>query len=417
MAAFDDVHDPIIRIFAMNLVDDLVEISFLADHHLYLARRSLLSNPRAGQNEKNDATRQYYDAYDPNVRYRIHISNRCNEAIKTISEIYQSKIRATEFFLDSRRHFVRYTNIDTNLANLRRSLTPLSEKIHLLTNVLTKSDPNARDKIYELVIGSQLEQLDAPYLFEVDNDTIDLAPPPPIEKPANASEALAILTSEASAIAKRLELTNADRRFLTALTDYIGALIETDFSPIKVDLYSSKLRAYLLQMADELPSFAIAEVSALLLSQERVLRQFPVWREFESDASQYEPDQDELTKQHDLLANIATETRQASGVASNEVLAALERLERSSGEIETRKTATLGVWRSLENFIKVNIRHVIELAKTIQNNLSRNQSRYIRYLERIIPYLKLYVGMNDNRKWLLPVVQWLDEVIKLSKQR
>jgi hypothetical protein len=46
---------------------------------------------------------------------------------------------------------------------------------------------------------------------------------------------------------------------------------------------------YLIEMKDELPSFAIAEVSALLLSQKRVLRQFPIWRDFERDASQFVP--------------------------------------------------------------------------------------------------------------------------------
>jgi hypothetical protein len=279
-----------------------------------------------------------------------------------------------------------------------------------------RDDEIAKKKIYQEILGKDLEQLDAPYLFEIIDFIVELTAPPPSDASENAKEGLAILAKQANELAERLAQTNIDRRFLTAINDYVGVLTDHRFSPIKVDLFSNRIRSYLVEMRDELPGFAIAEVSALLLSQERVLRQFPEWRTFERDASQFEPNEQTQQKQQELLQNLAIETRSESGIASRSVLDALERLKESSAETTLNNTAALGIWRSVENFLKTNIRYVIDAVKSAQSNLSRDQARYLRFLERLIPSLKLYVAMDERRAWLLPVIQWLEETLKAIKK-
>jgi hypothetical protein len=116
------------------------------------------------------------------------------------------------------------------------------------------------------------------------------------------------------------------------------------------------------------------------------------------------------------LKSIATETRRIEGIASESVLEAFDRLVESSAETEIRNTAALGVWRSVENFLKINIRYVIGAAKSLQTNVTSNQIRYVKYLERLVPYLRLYVAMDEKRAWLLPVIQWLEDTLKTVKK-
>jgi hypothetical protein len=416
MPNFDDIRDPIVRIFATEIREQLESTTLHATFALHSARRSLNSNPRVPSEDKTQATDRYFSAEQ--LRYKLLdpiFPSDLKESLDQIRDIHQSLGDSLDFFRSSRRHFQRYTSIDSSLRYFHDELSTVGHDIDRLRKAAIENDEQSRKQIYESVLGKKLDQLDAPYLFEVINFFVELTNPPNAEISANASEGLALLVKEAHDLAASLIQTNVDRRFLSAINEYITALTETNFSPIKVDLFSNRLRFYLIEMKDELPGFAIAEVSALLLSQERVLRQFPAWRDFETDASRFSPDEQTSIDQQKLLESIASETKNAEGVASNGVLDAFDRLLESSSDANLKDTAALGIWRSVENFLKTNIRYVIGAAKTLRTNITANQLRYIKYLERIVPYLKLYVRMDEKRAWLLPVIQWLEDTLKTVK--
>lgn len=416
MSLLEEIRDPIVRIYAIDLLERYISGLGPASRSVYTAARSLRASPRFTTTEKAEADdritriervhRSLYRFFDQSGATQSH------DFAKMLSALHAEWIENAQFFVDSRGRFPRYTSVDENILEARRDYGVLGQEVKTLTLAINDNDEDAIKKIYQEIVGGKLEQLDAPYLFDVVNSIVGLTNPPTVDQSQNAKEGLAILVKEASDLAGRLVQTNIDRRFISAVGEYIDALTEPNFSPIKVDLFSNKLRYYLIEMRDELPGFAVAELSALLLSQERVLRQFPSWRDFENDASKYTPDDQTASKQRELLEKIASTTRETAGVATDEVLAALGRLEESSSDKNLQGTGALGVWRSVENFLKTNIRHVIQTAKSLQSNLSVNQTRYIRYLKRLLPYLKLYVAMDERRAWLRPVIQWLEDTLK-----
>lgn len=414
MEDFDEIRDPIVRIYATELEESLQSVAARATAVLYDAKKSLQNNRRVPQEENATAYQSYFKVEKAYRGLYVPIPTDLKHSLDEMTSVFSVLIEATDYFRLSRRYFQRYTTIDISVSGLRNDISEVGQNIDLLKRAALENEEPAKKLIYERILGEKLDQLDAPYLFEIINFVVDLTSPPPNDVSANANEGLALLAKEAHDLAGSLIRTNVDRRFLSAINEYIGALTEPNFSPIKVDLFSNRLRFYLIEMKDELPGFAIAEVSALLLSQERVLRQFPLWRTFESDASQFQIDQDTAKNQQTLLERIAFETKRSTGIASEGVLDAFDRLVESS--TESKKTATLGIWRSVENFLKINIRYVIGVAKALQTNVTANQIRYVKYLERLIPALKLYVSMDPSRAWLLPVIQWLEDTLKTIKK-
>ncbi|HEX4407488.1 MAG TPA: hypothetical protein VH206_01830 [Xanthobacteraceae bacterium] len=419
MAAFDQIRDPIIRLYAGELQKKLMGGSQNSQYALYNARRSVFGNLRIPDKEKQDAYITYSDAERSRwalVRTLLNDHEDIRVPIGELRKLIQELSKAQEYFKESRNYFQRFTVVDSNLRLLATELGGISRDLALLEQAYIHNDDVAKKQIYDHVLREELEQLDAPYLFEIVDFIIEIVSSPEGDSSTGATEGLAILVKEASNLAGRLTQTNIDRRFLSAINEYVDALTEANFSPIKVDLFSNRLRFYLIEMKDEIPGFAIAELSALLLSQERVLRQFPVWRAFEADASKFDPDEQTAQKQRNLLESIAADTRQFEGVASDKVREALNRLEETGTNENKQKTAALGVWRAVENLIKINIRHVIDSVKLLQTSLTNNQIRYFKYLERLLPLLRLYAQMDPSRAWLLPVIQWLEDTLKSIKK-
>jgi len=410
MPNFEDIRDPIIRMYAIDLSQQLQRLLDYAFMRFDEARRSFNYNPRAPKDLSADA------AFNE-ARSAYFSPGGASTADFLTSELGRLSAfrRINDFFQRARSSYRRrWSIVDDRLASVSREIALIETGLHELRDALANDD-EAKKRIYEKILGNQLQQQEAPYLFDINNYIIGLIGPQKTDTPINAEEGRALLAKEADELSKRLSQTNIDRRLLSALTDYVDALAEDSFSPIKVDLFSNKIRFFIIELHEELPTFAIAELSALLLSQERVLRQYPVWREFERDASNFNPDEGTRKSQDELLRNIAEETRRADGPADNEVREALERLEQAGSNSDAKTTTTLGVWRSVENYLKTNIRYVIDIAKHLQTNLSENQARYLRYLERLLPLLKLYAKMDPGRAWLLPVIQWLEDTLKTLK--
>jgi hypothetical protein len=283
MANFEEIRDPIVRIYAIELANKIETTLLRATTVFYSARRSLQNNRRIPEGEIGTAYQRYYNIELAYRRFLPHMpADGLKASLDQIDSAHLSLSEAMSYFRSSREHFQRYTNVDHNLRSFNDELLIIEKEIDLLQGATLHSNDEARKEIYERVLGEKLDQLDAPYLFEIINYIVELTNTPAVEASASAGEGLALLVKEANDLAKSLVQTNVDRRFLSAINEYIGALTESNFSPIKVDLFSNRLRFYLVEMKDELPGFAIAEVSALLLSQERVLRQFPTWRAFET---------------------------------------------------------------------------------------------------------------------------------------
>lgn len=411
--------DPILKIYVVDLLKQRREWARTvsdafdrAQHSTARSSRTTVEDSRIAYSAYSSARRIIY----PHSFLKIpddteNIAGRVDEAIATVGELLDS----ADQLVRARRGMARYTNIDAALDGARQTLLEFNTDLSLAKEAISGNE-TARKSIYDRVLGEKLNQLDAPYLFDIVDFLIQLLNPPAAETSANAAEALALLTKQAFEIAERLDKTNVDRRFASALREYVDVLTEQNFSPIKVELFSNKLRAYLFELKDELPGFAIAEVSALLLSQEQVLRQFPAWRAFEAEASRFALDKQEAERQRAVLENIAAETKTAGEVASESVREALARLEESSHSGTTKTTTELGIWRSLENFVKTNLRVLIATSRNLQEYVSTNQYLYLKYIERLLPHLKLYVAMKENLAWLMPVLHWVEEYIKSVKK-
>ncbi|MGJ4937175.1 hypothetical protein [Bradyrhizobium sp. HKCCYLRH3083] len=416
MTEFDSIKDPIIRIYALDLLKHFRSaLSYGYAVVLDDARKSLNRSQRVPAQiqrrgrEKNYEIAQLYRAF-----HAIEPATPDKE-LEVLSRILGELNTISDFFLSTRSYFTRYTNIDERLANYQADIASLDKEMETLRSAVNGSE-DAKKEIYHSVMRERFDQLDAPYLFEIVDFVIELTNPPPFDNPPNATEGLAALVKQAHELAKTLTQTNVDRRFVSAIHDYIDALTEEHFSPIKIDLISNRLRFHLVEMRDEIPGFAIAEVSALLLSQERVLRQFPMWRAFEAEASKFDPNEEITTKQTELLSQVASETRNSTGIASDRVIEAFDRLIETNDDISSNKTAEFGVWRSVENFLKTNIRHVINAAKSIQKNATQHQIKYMTYIERLLPAAKLYASMDSSKAWLLPVILWIEDTIKQLKR-
>ncbi|WP_128959932.1 hypothetical protein [Bradyrhizobium guangzhouense] len=411
--------DPILKMFAIDLLRQQRGWAHAASGTFDRARRSVTRSHHTSAEDSQAAETAYWNAEKaiyPQVLYAVPDDNEeLAKSVEEVGAVIEQLLDSTKQLIRARNGITRYTIIDANLEETRVALTELHAGLGLLRDAISGQD-EARRQIYDRVLGKKLDQLDAPYLFNIVDFLIELLAPPPADTPASAAEALALLTKQAFEIAERLDKTNVDRRFASALREYVDVLTEQNFSPIKVELFSNKLRAYLFELKDELPGFAIAEVSALLLSQEQVLRQFPAWRAFEADATRFMLDKPEIEKQRVVLDGITSETKATDGVVSEAVLDALSRLGESSHSGTTKTTTELGIWRSLENFVKTNVRFLIVATRNLQEYVSTNQYLYLKYIERLLPYLKLYVAMRENLAWLTPVLHWLEDYLKTVKK-
>jgi hypothetical protein len=147
-----------------------------------------------------------------------------------------------------------------------------------------------------------------------------------------------------------------------------------------------------------------------------VLRQFPEWQQFSRAASEFSLSEAFAREQQTALTGVAQETRNTPSVASPEVIGALDRLEEAGGQANVRETISLGVRRSFENFIKSNLGKMIETMKSLSDSLSSRQDAYVRYVDRILPYIKVVVKMRESLHWLIPVIEWMEEITKRNRK-
>ena len=183
MASFVKIKDPILRIYASRLFDDYYVASTGAQVDIYSAKRSLHANPRVPQNVKDEAQPIHLKAERLFYTIRSFYGNETfddgHDLIKALTAWNDEWAEAAKYFSEARRYFQRFTSIDSTLYMLRRNLTLLRIEFRFWRAALMENDDDSKKKIYADVLGKELEQLDAPYLFDVIDFIVELANPPP----------------------------------------------------------------------------------------------------------------------------------------------------------------------------------------------------------------------------------------------
>jgi hypothetical protein len=142
------------------------------------------------------------------------------------------------------------------------------------------------------------------------------------------------------------------------------------------------------------------------------LGQYPEWHDFASQAARFTPTEQQKAALTEAVTSVAQHTRTATDVASPEVISAFNELAELNGSPETRSTGHLSIKRSFDNYVKTNVAALITWAKSAKDDVSTNQARYLKYIKVLLASVKAYVKWNDSLQWLLPVIQWIEDVIK-----
>jgi hypothetical protein len=424
--AKSDTADPIIERFAQDSVKKLGLFHGATLRCLYQLRQSASKNRKFDNQEKQsyfsriDQVRRLLFSYRRNIiidtkrgrsRPKVSYDALISQFLDLLPALGEN---LTHLYTERRRKMVFLTEIDSTLRTIIQDFEDLSESTRLLNLAFRRpKDPIIVEQIYRRVLSEHLTQENAPFLFDIVEYIIKLRIAPSGDASENdiVSQGIAHLTRSANQLLAALEQSNVDRRFLAAVKDYCEALTRK-FNPILIDLLSNRLRSFIVELKNELSGYIIAETTALLLSQEQVLRQFPEWQQFSRAASEFHPSKELMRDQQSALAAVTRETRSATSVAAPEVIGALERLEEAGNLSNARETVSLGVWRSFENFIKSNIGEMIEMMRSLSKSLSVKEDAYLRYIGRILPYIKMVVKMKESLHWLIPVVEWIEEITK-----
>jgi hypothetical protein len=421
--------DPILDSYLDETANHFQYLNDYVSYQIGRVRRSIYSSSYVDRNNLDGYRSDIYTFYNP-LREWVKESvvrprggpARLRRSPQSIYESYQSQRQllgdSHAKILANRRQYIEHiTQLDKDFAKCIDFLDEAGQRVERLYKAMSGDDTALRE-IYTSILGSRLEQKSAPYLFDVISYVLRIrdTKKESIDKNDSLSRSISFLAVQARKLADSVKVSNVDKRFEAALEEYY-AMIIGNFDPILIDLFSNKLRAFLVELRDELSGYVVADTTALLLSQEQVLRQFPEWRDFAKAASEFSPDSEQQETQRKTILRIAQETKANPNVASMEVSTAFERLDEAASKPTTSPTIKLGTWRSLENFTKENIRKLLEIARELSERAtySAAENNYIDFIEKLLPHLKLFIRMVESLHWLEPVVAWMEELLKKRK--
>jgi hypothetical protein len=279
--------DPIVEQYGRDSVTKLGAFYGEALHVLYQARKSANSNRNFSEKERS--------AYDELVRGTRHLlaSFRVNIVINNKTgqsrpkSSYRNLIQEIEGIRppiqtnlalvrsERRRKMTYVTDIDSSISALIHDFEDICSRLELMKRAIgPQVDSRAIEAIYRQVLSDHLGQENAPFLFEIVEYVINLRIQQTDVAADNSTvrQGIAHLIHSSSQLLAALEQSNADRRFVSAVKDYCD-VVAHKFNPILLDLLSNRLRAFMVELKNELSGFIIAETTALLLSQDQVLRQ------------------------------------------------------------------------------------------------------------------------------------------------
>jgi hypothetical protein len=287
--------DLIFRQFALRTLNDARKISRELAANLERTRAYVL------QAAKTEKARRHIKIRSDGHGYHI---KEINWAVRSASNLLASgkSLRSNEFDVMISLIFVHLDELGVDLKNylsqapkksqddvsFRALIGSLVERMYsiyddlvIVHDAMAKRGKKPLEKIYQREVGSRLSQEPAPYLFAVRDGVIDQQQAKSERSAVIANaESLSVLRTQALELSNVIKLSNADPRLLAKVTRYLDGTALESFSSIRLELYANEIRALVSTASGELGGAAIISATALLLTHEQVMSQFPNWRDF-----------------------------------------------------------------------------------------------------------------------------------------
>jgi hypothetical protein len=207
-------------------------------------------------------------------------------------------------------------------------------------------------------------------------------------------------------------LSNADPRLLAKVVRYLDGTALHNFSSIRLELYANEIRALVSTASDELGGSAIISATALLLTHEQVMSQFPNWRDFVKQPllSLRVPEEARSTNQSIVQCLIDPGAALKLSVSSHVVKIGVD-LRQALEVVDKQGRIEDAVFRSLANLVKANVSYAVGFIRKGSASIhGLTSSIYFRFFLKVLPHFKLFCGYVKELAWLVPVLGYIQEL-------
>jgi hypothetical protein len=225
-------------------------------------------------------------------------------------------------------------------------------------------------------------------------------------------DSLKVLYDQVQTLIFALKSSNADPRLQAIAAKYAEALDVTAFSSVRLELFANNIRGLLQSAKEELSGPAVVSATALMLSHEQAMRQFPEWRAFIEQGQIASLSSDTIEKQNSEIIKVLTSQNAgfSLSISARTRTAALEIEQITSAERQDPRERD-AVLRSVMNFIKANVSYVLKHAKNgyIEGS-STVQKLYLSLFSKLLPHFKLYCSYVPDLLWLVPILDYIQDL-------
>lgn len=298
---------------------------------------------------------------------------------------------------------------EENFSKIKELVARIYENYENLVRVhdaFSKATTNSINAVYN-ALSTTLKQADAPFLFRVDKDILDV----PLSEQNKDHEAidpdaLSALRDQVNILAASIESSNIDPRLGQIVAKYAASL-ESDLSVVRLELYANEIRALLSSLKDEISSPVLVSGTALILSHEQVMRHSSRWRNFvespplpRSNVTRIEKDTTAILQMLGI-ATFRVSVSERTRVAASDLQDA-SRIDDAEGRISD------AVLKSIVNLIKANVKYSIGLIKKGYIELNGISQRvYFSLFLRLLPHFKLICTYTSELAWLVPISDYI----------
>jgi hypothetical protein len=276
---------------------------------------------------------------------------------------------------------------------------------------LFTSKRSAIEEIYKLE-AAKIAQNPAPHYFQIEKGVIDAQFPESDDLKPSGRETLDALTDQARDLLAALHNTNSDPRLLIVVQRYIEALDPSSFSSVRLELFANNIRGLLHTFKDELSGPAIVSATALMLSHEQSMRQFPQWREFVEQGPIRVLSKDKLDQHNrtiiELLISPGADLSLAISAKAKAAALEIDQLSQNQNPKSGEYDATV---RAITNFIKANVAYVLKQVKNgYVGGSSIIQKLYFSLFMKFLPHFKLFSSYVPELTWLVPILDYIQDL-------
>lgn len=335
---------------------------------------------------------QKYDDYLHNI---IHTASMINSTIEDILTFRRTEMK-------------RKTIIDTRLIVEQINYININNDMALSLKAIS-GDENATDTIYKTFINKQLEQNLAAYYFATKDTQLDIEDRKTSPTPG-ARGSMSALRVQAMSVLNRARKTNLDRKFIEVIEEYADK-IDDNANVIELHFLSTRIKFAMKQYEDEIPPHVYADLGALLLSQDQVLRNFPEWKLFTDNSTA--TSNSDLDRTKNFLETVKAEPSGTTEPISTNAAKALKKLEAATVSANTEESKN-EIISSSDNALKTTILGAITKFKNFRDKIVYNHEnvKYIRFLLKNTPHLKLLCRSNEHLNYLVPLIDWIEAQAK-----